>query len=76
MVQTLVQCCIDFDGAVDVPGFVDVNDFPSAAVILSATSVGLSTCMVLTILTMYRFIVPSGSGLMVLSPRRAMMLRS
>ncbi len=76
MVQTLVQCCIDFDGAVDVLGFVDVDDFLSAMVVLSATLVGLSTCMVLTILMMYRFIVPSGSGLMVISPRRAMMLQS
>ena len=76
VVQTLAQCCIDFDGAVDVPGFVDIDDFPSAVVALSATSVGLSTCMVLTILMMYRFIVPSGSGLMVISLRRATMLQS
>jgi hypothetical protein len=76
VIQTLAQCCIDFEGAVDVPGFVDVNNFPYAAVILSTTSVGLSTCMVLTILIIYRFIVLSGSGLIDISPRRAMMLQS
>jgi hypothetical protein len=72
----LAQCWVDFEGAVDVPGFVNGRDFPYAAVILSATSVGLSICMILTILIMYRFIVLSGSGLMDISPRRATMLRS
>jgi hypothetical protein len=76
VIQTLAQCCIDFEGAVDVPGFVNVNDFPYAAVVLSATSVGLSTRIVLTILIIYRFIMLSGSGLTDISPRRAMMPRS
>jgi len=79
VVQTLAQCWVDFEGAVDVPGSVNGGDFPYATVILSATSVGLSEsiCMILTILTpMYRFIVLSGSGLMDISPRRATMPQS
>jgi hypothetical protein len=79
VVQTLAQCWVDFEGAVDVPGFVNGGDFPYAAVVLSATSVGLSEsiCMILTILMpMYRFIVLSGSGLMDISPRRATMPQS
>ena len=73
MVQTLAQCFIDFEGAIDVPGFVSGEDFPHAALILSATAVSLSMCTILNILMMYRFIVLFGSGLMDISPRRAMM---
>ena len=39
MVQTMAQCLIDFEGAIDVPGFLDSSDFPYAALVLSATSV-------------------------------------
>jgi len=70
----LAQCWIDFEDVVDVPGFVNGQDFPYAAVVLSATSVSLSVSMILAILTMYRFIVLSGSGQMDISPRRATML--
>jgi hypothetical protein len=67
---------IDFEGAIDVPGFVNGGDFPHTALILSATSVSLSICTILNILMMYRFIVLFGSGLMDISPRRATMPRS
>jgi len=76
VVQTLAQCFIDFEGAVDVPGFVNGGDFPHAALILSATSVSLSVCTILNTLIMYRFIVLFGSGLMDISPRRATMPQS
>ncbi|KAH8985512.1 hypothetical protein EDB86DRAFT_2833094 [Lactarius hatsudake] len=36
---TLVQCWINFEGSVEVPGYVDDDDFPYAALVLSATSV-------------------------------------
>ena len=39
VVQTMAQCLIDFEGAIDVPGFVENDDFPYAAVVLSVTSV-------------------------------------
>ena len=39
VVQTMAQCLIDFEGAIEVPGFVDSSDFPCAALVLSATSV-------------------------------------
>jgi len=76
VVQTLAQCWINFEDVVDVPGFVNGQDIPYATVVLSATSVSLSVSMILAILTMYRFIVLSGSGQMDISPRRAMMLQS
>ncbi len=69
----LAQCWINFKGVINVPGFVDSGDFPYAAVVLSTTSVGLSVSMILAILTIYRFIMLSGSGQMDISPRRAMM---
>jgi hypothetical protein len=39
VVYTMAQCWVDFEGSVDVPGYVDHNDFPLAALALSATSV-------------------------------------
>ncbi|KAH8984070.1 hypothetical protein EDB86DRAFT_3084773 [Lactarius hatsudake] len=39
VVLTLAQCWIDFEGSVEVSGYVDDDDFPYAALILSATSV-------------------------------------
>ncbi|KAH9011303.1 hypothetical protein EDB85DRAFT_2160104 [Lactarius pseudohatsudake] len=37
--HTLAQCWIDFEGSVEVPGYVDDDDFPYAALVLCATSV-------------------------------------
>ena len=70
----MAQCWIDFEDVVDVPGFINGQDFPYATVILSATSVSLSVSIILAILMMYRFIMLSGSGQMDISPRRATML--
>ncbi|KAH9058020.1 hypothetical protein EDB83DRAFT_2315983 [Lactarius deliciosus] len=39
VVLTLVQCWINFEGSVKVPSYVDNDDFPYAALILSVTSV-------------------------------------
>ncbi|KAH9010634.1 hypothetical protein EDB85DRAFT_1901810 [Lactarius pseudohatsudake] len=39
VVLTLAQCWIDFEGSVEVPGYIDNDDFPYAALVLSATSV-------------------------------------
>jgi len=39
VVQTMVQCLIDFKGAINVPGFIDNDNFPYAAVVLSVTLV-------------------------------------
>jgi len=39
VVQTMAQCLIDFKGAIDVPGFVENDDFPYTAVVLSVTLV-------------------------------------
>jgi hypothetical protein len=39
VVQTLAQCWIDFEGAIDVMGFVPCGGFPLAALVLSATAV-------------------------------------
>ena len=39
MVKTMAQCLIDFEGAIEVPGFINSSDFPCAALVLSATSV-------------------------------------
>jgi hypothetical protein len=39
VVYTMAQCWVDFEGSVDVPGYVDHDDFPLAALALSATSV-------------------------------------
>ncbi|KAH9021374.1 hypothetical protein EDB84DRAFT_1565350 [Lactarius hengduanensis] len=37
--HTLAQCWIDFEGSVEVPGYVDDDNFPYAALVLCATSV-------------------------------------
>ncbi|KAH9039154.1 hypothetical protein EDB85DRAFT_1887622 [Lactarius pseudohatsudake] len=37
--HTLAQCWIDFEGSVEVPGYVNDDDFPYAALVLCATSV-------------------------------------
>jgi len=71
VVQTVAQFWIDFEGAIEVPGFVEFDEFPYAALVLSATSVGFSLCMELNILMIYRCIVLSGSGPKDMSPRRA-----
>lgn len=71
VVQTVAQFWIDFEGAIKVPGFVEFDEFPYAALVLSATSVGFSFCMELNILMIYRCIVLSGSGPRDMSPRRA-----
>ncbi|KAH9022626.1 hypothetical protein EDB85DRAFT_1895155 [Lactarius pseudohatsudake] len=39
IVLTLAQCWIDFEGSVEVSGYIDDDDFPYAALILSATLV-------------------------------------
>ena len=71
VVQTMAQCWIDFEGAVEVPGFVESDQFPYAALVLSATAVCFPFCMILDILIAYRFTAPSGCGPRVTSPRRA-----
>lgn len=73
VIQTLAQCWIDFEGIIDVPGYVEGGDFPYAAVVLSATSVRLCVYTILALLKLYRFIVRSGSGQTDTSPRRATM---
>lgn len=40
VVMTAAQCWLDFEGSVDVPGYVDRRDSPLAALVLSATAVG------------------------------------
>ena len=72
VVQTMAQCWIDFEGTVEIPGFVDSDHFPYAALILSATVVCFPFCMMLDIFIVYRFTVPSGCGPRDTSPRRAM----
>lgn len=71
VIQTVAQCWIDFEGAVEVPGFVDCDQFPYTALVLSATSVGFSLHMELNILMIYRCIVRSGYGPKDILPRRA-----
>jgi len=39
VVQTMAQCLIDFEGTINVPGFIENDDFPYAAVVLSVTLV-------------------------------------
>ena len=71
VVQTVAQFWIDFKGTIEVPGFVEFNEFPYAALVLSATSVGFSLDIKLNILMIYRCITLSGSGPRDMSPRRA-----
>ena len=71
VVQSMAQCWVDFDGAVEVPGFVEYNHFPYAALVLSATSVCFPFCTTLNIFMIYRCIVLSGCGPEDISPRRA-----
>jgi len=75
VIQTMVQCWVDFEGAVDVLGFVDHSYFPYTALILSATLVCFPLCMTLSIFMMYRCIMLSGCGPMGTSPRRAMIMQ-
>ena len=35
----MAQCLVDIEGAIEVPGFVEYDDFPYAAVVLSVTLV-------------------------------------
>jgi len=76
VVQTMAQCWIDFEGAVKIPGFVNSDHFPYAALILSATMVCFPFCMMLDIFIVYRFTTPSGCGPRDTSPRRAMTVPS
>ncbi|KAH9023365.1 hypothetical protein EDB84DRAFT_1440984 [Lactarius hengduanensis] len=39
IVLTLAQCWIDFEGSVEVSGYIDDDNFPYAALVLSTTSV-------------------------------------
>lgn len=71
VIQTVAQCWVDFDGTVEVPGFVECDNFPYAALVLSATSVRFPFCMTLNIFIIYRCTVPSGCGPEDISPRRA-----
>ena len=72
VIQTLAQCWIDFDGTVDVTGFVDHDHFPYAALVLSATSVRFPLRITLNIFMIYRCIVLCVCGPRDTSPRRAM----
>lgn len=76
VVQTAAQCWLDFEGLIDVPGYVDRRDSPLAALVLSATAVGIVIHAVFDVLTAFRYIALSGSGPMDILQRRAMMLRS
>jgi len=73
VVQTMAQCWFDFEGAIEISGFVEYDDFPCAALVLSATSVRfpLRISIILNIFTIRRCIVLSGCGPMDISPRRA-----
>ena len=44
IVYTVAQCWVDFEGSIEVPGFVYFNDFPLA---LSATSVSSLVCTII-----------------------------
>ncbi|KAH9014676.1 hypothetical protein EDB84DRAFT_1277593 [Lactarius hengduanensis] len=71
VVLTLAQCWIDFEGSVEVPGYIDDDDFPYAALVLSATSVSLVRCTIMINLLMKRrYIVLFGSGPTDTSARR------
>ena len=76
VVQTVARSWVDFDGAVDVLGFVDHDYFPTTALVLGATAVRFPLCMAPSIFTMYRCIVLSGCGPMDTSPRKATIMRS
>jgi len=76
VIQTVAQSWIDFQGAVDVLGFIDRDDFPTTALVLSATSVRFPLFMAPNIFTVYRCIVLSGCGPMDTSPRKATIMRS
>jgi hypothetical protein len=68
----MAQCLINFKGAVEMPGFVECNQFPYTALVLSATSVSFSLYTELNMLMIYRCIVLSGYGPKDILPRRAM----
>jgi len=54
VVWTIAQCWVDFEGAVEVPSVVEYDNFPYAALALSATLVHLPLCMTLNIFMIYR----------------------
>ena len=62
VVQTMAQFWINFEGAIEVPGFVKFDKLPYAILVLSATLVGFLLHMELNILIIYRCIVLSSSG--------------
>ena len=47
IVYTVAQCWVDFEGSIEVPGFISFDDFPLAALALSATSVSSLVCTVI-----------------------------
>ena len=47
VIFTVAQCWVDFEGSVEVPGYIDDDDFPLAALALSATSVSSFVCTVI-----------------------------
>jgi len=71
VILTVAQCWVDFEGAIEVPGFLECDQFPYAALVLSATSVSCSLHMALNILMIYRYTVLSGCGPKGISPGRA-----
>ncbi len=46
VVHTMAQCWVNFEGSVEVPGYIDHSDFPLAALALSATSVSVFVCTI------------------------------
>jgi len=71
VIQTMAQCWVDFEGAVDVTNLVGDSQFLYTALVLSATSVRFPFCMTPNIFTIYRCTVLSGYGPKDTSPRRA-----
>ena len=57
MVWTVAQCWLDFKGFVNVPGYVNHHDSPLAALILSATVVGIIIHAMLNVLITFRYIM-------------------
>src|ERR1700761_672611 len=47
VIFTVAQCWVDFEGSVEVPGYISDDDFPLAALALSATSVSSFVCTVI-----------------------------
>ena len=75
IVFTMAQCWVDFEGSIEVSGFVSFDEFLLAALALSATSVSYPCLYQDRLFTKHRYIVLSGSGPTDTSLRRVMMLR-